>query len=151
MDVARGHVLALDWMLDCHGAEAPRNGVNCEVPRNDVNCEAPRNDVNCEEPFNDTVIASEAKQSSDGTGSKAINLGTGKGTSVKELIAAFERVCGRTLPTVIDGRRAGDLGSVYADVSLAGDLLGFKAEYGIDDICADAWKWQRYSINLDGE
>jgi UDP-glucose 4-epimerase len=52
---------------------------------------------------------------------------------------------------MVEERRAGDLGSVYADVSLAGELLGFKADYGIDDICADAWKWQRHSKNITEE
>ena len=92
MDVARGHVLALDWLFLNHNAGA-------------------------------------------------VNLGTGRGTSVREIIRTFERACGKALPADVCPRRAGDLACVYADVSLAEELLGFKAEYGIEDICRDAWRW----------
>jgi UDP-glucose 4-epimerase len=76
-------------------------------------------------------------------GVHAFNLGTGKGTSVLEIIAAFERACGRELPKAVYPRRAGDLATVYANTDLAEKELGFKARRGIDEMCADAWRWQR--------
>jgi len=77
-----------------------------------------------------------------GGGVRAINLGTGKGVSVREIIAAFETACGRDLPTAVAPRRAGDQAESWADVGFAREILGFETEYGIADICADAWRWQ---------
>ncbi|MDR3225603.1 MAG: UDP-glucose 4-epimerase, partial [Clostridiales Family XIII bacterium] len=71
----------------------------------------------------------------------AFNLGTGRGTSVREVIAAFEEACGRELPQSVCSRRAGDLASVYANTDLAERELGFKAKRGIDEMCRDAWRW----------
>ena len=82
-------------------------------------------------------------------GIRAVNLGTGKGTSVREMIKAFEGACGKKLPSVIAPRRAGDLAEAYADVSLARELLGFETEYGIADICADAWLWQNNAAGME--
>lgn len=70
------------------------------------------------------------------------NLGTGVGTSVRELVAAFERASGRAVPVRVAPRRAGDIAVSYADPSLAQRVLGWKAEKSLDDICADAWRWQ---------
>lgn len=71
------------------------------------------------------------------------NLGTGKGYSVLEVIRAFEKACGRKLPYVIKPRREGDIAECYADSSKALKELGWKAELGIDDMCASLWKWQQ--------
>ena len=76
------------------------------------------------------------------------NLGTGKGYSVLEVIKAYEKACGKTLPYVIDPRRPGDIATVYADPAKAKNELGWVAEYGIEDMCADSWKWQ--SMNPNG-
>ncbi len=76
------------------------------------------------------------------------NLGTGKGYSVLEVIKAYEKACGKTLPYVIDPRRPGDIASVYADPAKAKNELGWVAQYGIEEMCADSWKWQ--SQNPDG-
>ena len=100
MDLARGHVLALNRLMagnDLHGAEA-------------------------------------------------INLGTGKGTSVREIVAVFENACGHALESVVDPRRAGDQATVYSNVDLACELLGFETEYNIEDICEDAWRWRQYAV-----
>ena len=70
------------------------------------------------------------------------NLGTGNGYSVLEVIKAFEKATGKTLPYVIDGRRDGDIAECYADASKAKRELGWTAELGIDEMCASAWKWQ---------
>ncbi len=73
-------------------------------------------------------------------GSVAVNLGTGNGCTVLELIKSFERVNNLKVPYSISGRREGDSPAVYADTSLAKELLGWTAELGIDDMCRDAWK-----------
>jgi UDP-glucose 4-epimerase len=75
-------------------------------------------------------------------GAVALNLGTGRGHSVLELIAAFERACGRAIPRRIAPRRPGDVAAYYADPSRAEALLGVRARRDIDAICADAWRWQ---------
>jgi UDP-glucose 4-epimerase len=75
-------------------------------------------------------------------GSFTVNLGTGRGYSVLELVAAYARACGRELPYEIVGRREGDVAACYADVSLARSLLGWQARFGLDDMCAHSWAWQ---------
>ena len=76
-------------------------------------------------------------------GWEAINLGTGHGTSVLKLVQTFERVNGVPVPYRIAPRRAGDLASCYAGTEKARRLLGWQAEKGLEDICRDAWRWQR--------
>lgn len=75
-------------------------------------------------------------------GSIAINLGTGNGYSVLDLVHAFEKASGVKVPYEIVGRRPGDVGEVYADASLAKKLLGWQAEYDLNRMCADSWRWQ---------
>jgi UDP-glucose 4-epimerase len=82
------------------------------------------------------------------TGSFAFNLGTGTGYSVLEVIAAYERACGKALPYQFDPRRAGDLASVYANADLAKEELGFSTEYGIDQMCEDSWNWQQTAVTI---
>ncbi|MDW8468734.1 MAG: UDP-glucose 4-epimerase GalE [Burkholderiales bacterium] len=77
-----------------------------------------------------------------------VNLGTGRGYSVLEVVKTFERVCGRPIPYEIRERRAGDLAQSWADATLAERLLGWRARYGLEDMCRDAWRWQ--SLNPDG-
>ena len=76
------------------------------------------------------------------------NLGTGHGYSVLDVIHAYEKACGKALPYVIDPRRPGDIAECWADPSKAKNELGWVAEYGIEDMCADSWKWQ--SMNPNG-
>jgi UDP-glucose 4-epimerase len=78
-------------------------------------------------------------------GAVALNLGTGRGHSVLELIAAFERACGRTIPRRVAPRRPGDVAAYYADPARAEAVLGVRARRDIDAICADAWRWQQRS------
>lgn len=75
-------------------------------------------------------------------GIDVFNIGTGAGTTVREMLAAFERACGRALPAEIVARRPGDVATCYADPAKAERLLGWRAERGLDDMCASAWKWQ---------
>jgi len=100
LDLVRGHVVALDALLDPGGAYA-EGGV------------------------------------------LTVNLGTGRGYSVLEMLHAFERAAGRDLPYEIVDRRPGDVAECYADASRAQRLLGWQADLGIDRICEDAWRWQR--------
>lgn len=72
----------------------------------------------------------------------AVNLGTGTGYSVLEMVRAFEKASGRAVPIKIGPRRAGDIASCYAQPTLARDLLGWKAERGLDAMCTDGWRWQ---------
>ena len=99
VDLATGHVAALDWMNGREGVEI-------------------------------------------------FNLGTGQGTSVLEVVRAFSAACGRELPYKICPRRGGDVAAVYGDASKAEREMGWKAQYGIDDMCRDSWNWQ--SKNPDG-
>ena len=71
-----------------------------------------------------------------------VNLGTGQGYSVLEVIKAFEQASGRAVPHQIVGRRPGDVAACYADPSLARELLGWSATRGLAQMCADTWRWQ---------
>ncbi|HDR7657402.1 UDP-glucose 4-epimerase GalE [Bacillus wiedmannii] len=75
-------------------------------------------------------------------GIEAYNLGTGKGYSVLEMIKAFEEVSGRKIPYKVIGRRPGDVAVCFADVSKAKRELGWEAEYGLEEMCVDSWRWQ---------
>ena len=77
------------------------------------------------------------------TGCRAVNLGTGTGYSVLELVAAAGRVIGRPVPHEVVGRRDGDVERIWADPSLAADLLGWRATRGLDEMLADHWRWQQ--------
>ena len=76
------------------------------------------------------------------------NLGTGKGYSVMEVLRAYEKACGKALPYVVDPRRPGDIAACYADPQKAWEEMGWRAELGIEEMCASSWKWQ--SMNPNG-
>lgn len=76
------------------------------------------------------------------------NIGTGKGYSVLEIVRAFEKASGKKVPYEIVGRRSGDIAECYADPSLAEREMGFRCRYGLDEMCADTWRWQ--SMNPEG-
>ncbi|MBQ3259378.1 MAG: UDP-glucose 4-epimerase GalE [Clostridia bacterium] len=82
------------------------------------------------------------------TGVEAINLGTGNGISVLQLVNTFEKVNGVPVPYVIAPRRDGDIGTCYSNPAKAKELLGWTAEFGVEDMCRDTWRWQ--SQNPDG-
>ena len=98
VDLARGHVAALNWMNGREGVEV-------------------------------------------------FNLGTGKGSSVLEVVAAFSKACGKELPYVIRERRGGDIAANWCDASKAERMLGWKAQYDINDMCLDSWNWQSHNPN----
>jgi UDP-glucose 4-epimerase len=76
-------------------------------------------------------------------GALTVNLGGGRGHSVLEVVAAFEKACGRKLTTQIAARRAGDVAAYYADPARAAKTLDWRAVRDLDTICADAWRWQK--------
>src|SRR3569833_1294368 len=81
-------------------------------------------------------------------GSFTVNLGTGRGYSVLEIIRAFERASGRKIPYEFVARRPGDVAQSYASPIAAKELLGWRTEKGLDDMCADSWRWQQ--MNPEG-
>ncbi len=81
-------------------------------------------------------------------GCRAVNLGTGSGSSVLQVVAAASEAVGRPLPHRIGPRRAGDVPASFADPALAAELLGWRAERTLPEMCADAWRWQ--SQNPEG-
>ena len=76
------------------------------------------------------------------TGAEVINLGTGVGYSVLDMVKAFEKTTGKAVPYKIVGRRAGDVAECYSNPEKAKKLLGWEAEYNLEDMCEDAWRWQ---------
>ena len=77
------------------------------------------------------------------TGAEAINLGTGRGSSVLEVVSAFESASGVDIPKELTDRRPGDIAVCYADASKAKNLLDWEAKYTLSDMCRDSWNWQK--------
>lgn len=121
VDLARGHVKALDWMGGKVGTGDPR-GLGS--------------------------IAGQPAEDGSRRGVGIFNLGTGTGSSVLDVVHAFERACDKELPYEIKPRRAGDIAVNYAACDKAHDELGWTAEYDLDRMCQDSWRWQ--SNNPDG-
>lgn len=88
------------------------------------------------------------KKLTPGSGVSIYNLGTGNGYSVLDVLHAYEKACGKELPYEVKERRAGDIATCYCDAAKAKNELGWVAEKGIEDMCADSWRWQ--SSNPDG-
>ena len=84
----------------------------------------------------------------DSPGSVTVNLGTGLGYSVLDLVSAYAAASGRAVPYQIVARRPGDVAACYADPALARRLLGWQAQHGLDRMCTDSWRWQ--SLNPQG-
>lgn len=80
-------------------------------------------------------------------GCEVYNLGTGKGYSVLDVVKAFEKASGIKINYRIAPRRAGDVAYCYADATKAKEVLGWQAQYDIDDMCADSWRWQSQNPN----
>jgi len=83
----------------------------------------------------------------DGNGSLTVTLGTGRGTSVLELVHAFERASGKSVPYQIAPRRQGDAAACYADPSLAAKTIGWRATRDLAAMCTDTWRWQAGNPN----
>ena len=80
-------------------------------------------------------------------GVEAVNLGTGKGTSVYDVLHSFEKACGKKLPYVVKPRRAGDIATCYADTAKAKKVFGWEAQYGLDEMTADSWNFIKNNPN----
>lgn len=87
------------------------------------------------------ALAIQARKSHNLNGYQPINLGTGNGISVLELVAAFERASGLTIKKVMAARRPGDVAKLVAVPTCAKDKLGWKAKFTVDDMCRDTWAW----------
>lgn len=83
----------------------------------------------------------------DQPGAVAYNLGTGTGSTVLEVVAAFQRATGQEIPYELTDRRPGDVTAAYADPQKAAAELGWQAELSLDEMCADAWRWQSHNPN----
>ena len=84
---------------------------------------------------------------SDTSGVMAVNLGTGQGYSVLDVVRAFEKASDRPVPYRIVPRRPGDVAQCYADPTLAKERLGWQAQRGLDEMCRDSWRWQQWASN----
>ncbi|MEZ5895299.1 MAG: UDP-glucose 4-epimerase GalE [Parvularculaceae bacterium] len=84
---------------------------------------------------------------SEAPGALDVNLGAGNGISVLEAVAAFKRASNRDIPYAIAPRRDGDIAEIYANADKARDLLGWRAEKSLDEMCADHWRWQSNNPN----
>lgn len=115
-----------------------------DYPTADGTCE--RDYIHVEDLADGHVAALRRIQASD-TPIRVWNLGTGQGTSVLQMISAFERASGRTIGYDIAPRRPGDLPATWADPSRAHAELGWRAKKGIDEMCADTWRWQSKNPN----
>lgn len=87
------------------------------------------------------------KKIEDKSGVSIYNLGTGIGYSVLDVVHAFEKACGKEIKYEIKPRRAGDIATCYADATKAKEELGWVAEKGIEEMCADTWRWQSHNPN----
>ena len=76
-----------------------------------------------------------------------VNLGTGRGYSVLDVVRAFEKASGRPVPYELVARRPGDVAQCYADPALARELLGWQAKRSLAEMCADSWQWQSRNPN----
>ena len=89
------------------------------------------------------VAAVNTLQTNDGEGYLlTVNLGTGIGYSVLEIVDAFEKASGRKVPYQIVERRPGDIAECYANPAYAGEVLGWRAELGLSEMCEDSWRFQ---------
>ena len=121
VDLARGHVAALDWM---GGKIGTGEAIGLGSIKGEPDADGSRHGVGI------------------------FNLGTGKGSSVLDVVKAFSKACGKELPYEIKPRRAGDIATNYAACDKARTELGWVAEYDLDRMCQDSWRWQ--SMNPDG-
>lgn len=126
VDLARGHVAALQWMGSFVGSPNMADSKYANDPGTFT-----------------------GKTAADGsrTGVGIFNLGTGTGSSVLDVIHAFEKACGHEIPYEVKPRRAGDIASNYAACDKARDELGWVAQYDLARMCEDSWRWQSSNPN----
>lgn len=88
------------------------------------------------------------KYCENNSGMLTVNLGTGQGYSVLDMIAAFEKASGKSIKYEIIGRRPGDIAECWADPAYAIEVLNWKAKRGLEEMCADSWRWQKFSKEI---
>lgn len=125
VDLARGHVAALNWLGGKVGASAQDARTNLD--------------------WGSIAGDQDADGSRHGVG--IFNLGTGTGSSVLDVIHSFEKACGKTIPYAIKPRRAGDIATSYAACDKAAKELDWVAQYDLDRMCEDSWRWQSSNPN----
>ena len=124
MDLAEGHIAALRYMEKADSS-SPHNG-HYEPPLS----------------RRGNLVKTNFHEMAPPTAPLIVNLGTGRGYSVLEMLHAFEKASGKTIPYQITDRRPGDIATCYADPTLAEKILGWKAARSLEDMCADTWRWQ---------
>jgi UDP-glucose 4-epimerase len=132
MDLAEGHIAALRYMEKAdpsfqHSMSFPRRRESSEVPSSTNSLSS-----------TNTSSFPRRRESMP----LIINLGTGRGYSVLEMLHAFEKMAGKAIPYQITDRRPGDIAACYSDPTLAKELLGWTASRTLADMCADTWRWQ---------
>lgn len=137
VDLARGHVAALEWLGGKVGSDV--RGMNCLRDAQDAE--------GAEGALDWGSIA--GRSAADGTrrGVGIFNLGTGHGSSVLDVIHAFEKACGHEIPYEIKPRREGDIATSYAACDKAARELNWVAQYDLDRMCEDGWRWQSQNPN----
>jgi UDP-glucose 4-epimerase len=90
----------------------------------------------------DRLYNDDSTSTSPVVGCESVNLGTGRGVSVLELVAGMAEATGRPVPYAISDRRPGDVARLYADATKAREMLGWEAELGTKEMCEDTWRWQ---------
>jgi len=141
MDLAEGHVAALRYMegLDSRLRGNDKEDGDGQESGDDKVSEKDKEFGNDQERGNDK----EGRDSqSRAAGPLIVNLGTGQGCSVLQMVRAFENASGKTVPYRIVARRPGDIATCYADPARARELLGWSARRTLADMCADTWRWQ---------
>lgn len=126
VDLARGHVSALQWMGGLVGTPNMADSKYANDPG---------------------TFAGETAADGSRTGVGIFNLGTGKGSSVLDVIHAFEKACGHEIPYEIKPRRAGDIATNYAACDKARDEMGWSTQYDLNRMCEDSWRWQSTNPN----
>ncbi|WP_251213174.1 UDP-glucose 4-epimerase GalE [Adlercreutzia murintestinalis] len=151
VDLARGHVAALDWMGGKLGSDTNVSHETSNAAET-VDTAATSDAADARTDANASLdrCSHAGTPMADGTrsGVGVFNLGTGRGSSVLDVVRAFEKASGQKIPYTIEPRRAGDIAENYAACDKALTELNWRAEYDLDRMCADSWRWQ--STNPEG-
>eukprot|EP01061_Rhynchopus_euleeides_P044107 TRINITY_DN7717_c5_g1_i1.p1 TRINITY_DN7717_c5_g1~~TRINITY_DN7717_c5_g1_i1.p1 ORF type:complete len:354 (+),score=84.98 TRINITY_DN7717_c5_g1_i1:55-1116(+) len=129
----------------CVGRREKLTVFGSDYPTRDGTCE--RDYIHVVDLAKGHVAALRHLQKPDAAGCSAFNLGSGKPTSVLELLRAMQAAVGRPIPFELGPRRSGDLAANHADPSRAAEVLGWRTEKTVDDMCRDTWKWQQMNPN----
>lgn len=154
VDLARGHAAALEWMGGKCGTPAAELAAAGSAPvgyaqsaEGVTGGSAVAEGVTGAAPLDWGSKVGESAPDGTRRGVSIFNLGTGTGSSVLDVIHAFERACGKQLPYDIKPRRAGDIAENYASSAKAQRELGWQAQYDLARMCQDSWRWQSQNPN----